>query len=320
VKESDIRPKEIFEEYLRLSQIDSQKLDPSQFVKINCPSCSSDNLQDRFSKNNYTYQLCKECGSLFCNPRPTLELLDGFYQNSISSDYWAKVFAPSVAEVRREKLFKTKSKSIFELLEAKGFVPSNVCDAGAGYGVFLEELGKFYPNSKLHAIEPSPDLADLCTKKGFETLQSDVENASKWNGKFDFMISSEVIEHVFSPKLFVSSLYSLLQPSGYCLITGLGYEGFDILTLEEKSNSIFPPHHLNFLSVHGFELLFQDCGFKNVEVITPGLLDFDIVLNSNLGGEFVRVLKSRGEEAIAEFQKFLQKFKLSSHVWILAQK
>ena len=113
---------------------------------------------------------------------------------------------------------------------------------------------------------------------------------------------------------------NLLKKEGYCLITTLGYEGFDILTLGKDSNSISPPHHLNFLSVRGFELLFKRAGFSEVHVMTPGVLDVDIVLNSDKNTEFLRVLKLRGDSVIKEFQDFLKKNKLSSHVWVLAKK
>ena len=135
--------------------------------------------------------------------------------------------------------------------------------------------------------------------------------------RFDLVISSEVIEHVFSPEEFVRSLHQLTKPSGQVLLTGLGYEGFDILVLQEKSNSIFPPHHLNFLSIKGFEILFKRIDFKKVDIWTPGVLDVDIVMNSGVVPEFLKVL-GRRQGALQEFQSFLASQKLSSHVWCLA--
>ena len=48
--------------------------------------------------------------------------------------------------------------------------------------------------------------------------------------------------------------------------------------------------------------------------------DVDIVLNSDKNIEFLRILKLRGDSVIKEFQEFLIKNKLSSHVWVLAKK
>ena len=103
-------------------------------------------------------------------------------------------------------------------------------------------------------------------------------------------------------------------------MTGLGYEGFDILMLQERSNSIFPPHHLNFLSVNGFEKIISRAGFTDVEIITPGVLDVDIVRNAPDCPELVRVAAMRGEDALLELQEWVRKNRLSSHVWAFGRK
>ena len=114
----------------------------------------------------------------------------------------------------------------------------------------------------------------------------------------------------------------MVAPGGLAVITGLGADGFDIQILWEKSKSIFPPHHINFMSVNGFNRLFKRVGFTEVDVVTPGKLDMDIVLNNRnfliIKNRFIETLASRGEETLNEFQKFLAKHQLSSHCWILA--
>ncbi len=320
MKEQEIRPKELFQRYLELSQKDAQKFDPAEFVEVLCPGCGENKAEKHFEKNGFQYMLCSVCGSLYCSPRPSAEELEFFYKESVSAEYWAKVFFPTVAEIRREKLFKKKAKQIHETLIKKNFSPQTICDVGAGYGVFLEELKPFFPLARFFAIEPSPDLAQRCRAKGFETLEATAEQSDKWREKFEFVICSEVIEHVHSCDQFINSIYQFTKHGGYVLVTGLGYEGFDILTLQKHSNSVFPPHHLNFLSIQGFQKLFTRAGFTKVDIWTPGVLDVDIVKNSPKIDEFTRVLVSRGEKAVAEFQLFLQKYQLSSHVWILARK
>ncbi|AVQ13975.1 Methyltransferase domain protein [Leptospira santarosai] len=320
MKENEIRPKELLTQYLNLVESDSKKLDKTQFLTIDCPACGSSKYQNHIQKNDYIYVLCKGCGSLFSNPRPSEKVLVDFYKTAESSQFWSEVFFPAVVESRREKLFKPKAERIFEHFKKENFQPTKICDVGSGYGIFLEELCRLFVNSEIFGIEPSPEMAEISTKKGIKTLNAVAEDSSEWFGRFDLVISSEVIEHVFSVSKFIDSIFNLVMPNGYCLLTGLGYEGFDILTLQERSNSIFPPHHLNFISIQGFEIAFRNAGFSQVEVFTPGELDVDIVLNSGYGNEFLRVLKERGTETIFEFQSFLKKHKLSSHIWVFAKK
>ncbi len=320
MKENEIRPQELLQEYLQLVKQDAEKLDRSQFEDILCPACKSNNRKNHIRKLEYTYVLCEDCGSLYCNPRPSEKTLEEFYRSAESSQFWSNVFFPKVAEARREKLFRPKAEKIYQLLVEKNYNPKRICDVGSGFGIFLEELKPFFLEAQLFGIEPSESMTEISRKKGIETLNATAENSGEWAGKFDLVISSEVVEHVYSVEKFIQSISKLVQPNGYCLLTGLGYEGFDILTLQENSNSIFPPHHLNFLSKNGFETVFKNSGFIEVDYLTPGKLDIDIVLNSNFQNEFLRVLQKRGENAIQGFQKFLQDFQLSSHVWVFAKK
>lgn len=320
MKEADIRPKELLDTYLALSLKDAQLMDRTRFVSVACPACRSEKNVLKFIKNGFNYAQCTDCGSVFCSPRPDPETLLRFYEKGESSDYWARVFFPAVAEARREKLFRKKAEEIKKLLSEKGIGEQlSICDVGAGYGIFLEELARVFPRAHLAAIEPGEELASRCRDKGFETLQTYSEGAKDWENCFDLVLSSEVIEHVFSPERFVESLFRITKPGGFVLLTGLGYEGFDILVLQEKSKSIFPPHHINFLSLNGFKNLFDRTGFVHSEIWTPGMLDVDIVMNSGLAPEFLTVLAKR-PEALEDLQSLLRKHSLSSHIWVLASK
>ncbi len=320
MKEEEIRPQKLLDRYLELSAIDGKALDSSQFVEIPCPACGSASVHNHILKNSYNYKKCSDCQSLFCSPRPTQKQLDQLYFGSESSKYWSHIFFPSVAEARKEKLFKPKAKKIADLIKNKNIIVKTICDVGAGHGLFLHEIGQAMAGTQLFAIEPDSNSAVECRKKGIETLVSTAENSNEWKKRFDLVMSSEVIEHVFDLKSFINSVAHLIKPNGYCLFTGLGYEGFDILTLQEKSKAVSPPHHLNFISVDGFHKLLISAGFHKIDIWTPGELDVDIVLNSGIDSEFMRVLKSRGPQAIQSFQKFLSENNLSSHTWILAQK
>ena len=88
MKESEIRPKELFKEYLNLSKKDSESFDHSSFEMINCVSCDSPLSYTKYKKDGFNYNICESCGTLFCNPRPSIETLDNFYKNSLSAKFW----------------------------------------------------------------------------------------------------------------------------------------------------------------------------------------------------------------------------------------
>lgn len=328
MKEHDIRPADLFNKYLELCAADAiTYFGSSQRRDIPCPACGNDNLLPAFEKWGFCYALCEFCGTLYQSPRPPQEDFARFYQASPSSLYWAKTFFPAVAEARRKRLFRPKVKEIAQLCKDEGFFPEVLADIGAGYGLFLEEWRRSFPETELIAVEPNPTLAEVCRSKNFNVAECFAERAAHLNGKVDLAVALEVIEHVHDLMRFCSALKDLLREGGKVLLTGLTVDGFDIQVLWEESKSIAPPHHINFVSILGFEHLFRRAGFTKIRIFTPGKLDVDIVKNTvnensdTLSGQrFLSHLLGRSEEVLQAFQQFLSEHQLSSHCWIWAEK
>ena len=139
-------------------------------------------------------------------------------------------------------------------------------------------------------------------------------------------ISFDSFEHVYEPLTFLLTLKKLVRPGGYLFISTLCADGFDIQVLWEKSNSVSPPHHINFLSKNGFKILFTRAGMNKLDFSTPGLLDVDIVRNSMKQVPELRKQHRFLNELVNDekhgqvFQEFLVENQLSSHVWIISRK
>ncbi len=326
MKENDIRPKNIFAQYTDMGEKDALLLDQSDSTDIPCPACASDSKNRVFSKWGFEYALCGNCRTLYQSPRPSEKAFAEFYQKSPFLKYWAKTIFPAIAIKRKATLFKDKADDIIELCKTTGFKPDCVADIGAGYGLFLEVWKERYPETKLFAVEPNPDHAQVCRDKNFIVSECFAEQAEELNDKIDLAVSFEVIEHVIDPYGFCQSIKKLLRKNGRIVLTGLAVDGFDIQVLGKNSKSIFPPHHINFISVKGFQLLLERVGFSNINVFTPGKLDVDIVKNAYEDNQdllsdnrFVRSLLESDSKTRASFQDFLKTNNLSSHCWAYAQ-
>ncbi|MGA1823514.1 MAG: class I SAM-dependent methyltransferase [bacterium] len=328
MKESDIRPADLLNKYLELCAEDAVTyFGSSHREDISCPACTGTSIQPAFMKQDFGYVVCKTCGTLYNSPRPSEEDFVHFYERSISARYWAKTFLPSVAEARRIHLFRPKVEEIARLCKNKKFSPEVVADVGAGHGLFLDEWQRRFPGTKAIAIEPNPDSAEICRSKNITVVEGFVEQATDLHGQIDMVVAQEVIEHVYDPMAFSCSLKNLLRDGGRLLLTGQTVDGFDIQVLWEESKSIYPPNHINFISVRGFKQLFTRAGFSKIDIFTPGKLDVDIVKNAVAhkphivtGQRFIGHLLKRDEKIVQAFQKFLQENQLSSHCWIWAEK
>lgn len=325
MKEEEIRKREVFNRYLELVEKDVKEFfDFNSFVKTNCPACGGDSFIKEFEKLGFKYVTCKNCSTLFVNPRPPFDTLKEFYSKSPSTSFWVNEFFKPVAEVRREKIFKPRAEYVSELLkENRKWV---VGDIGAGFGLFLEELRKILPDSSYIAIEPSVEMAEICKAKGLEVNCLFLEEIEGMENEFDLLTAFELIEHLHKPALFLKKAHSLLKPGGHFLLTTLNSRGFDILLLWDKSKSIAPPHHLNFFNPDSLKHLMEKIGFEIVEVSTPGKLDWDIVegMIKNEGvdcGRFWNMLAvQESEECKRELEEWISRNNLSSHMRILAKK
>jgi 2-polyprenyl-3-methyl-5-hydroxy-6-metoxy-1,4-benzoquinol methylase len=329
MKEFEIRPRKLFSEYLELSRkdIDIYFSDHSNFVEVICPGCKEDDSILEFVKYGFSYKKCNICNSLYVSPRPTKKMISDFYKVSESSRFWAEHFYPETADARREMIFKPRAEVINELLRNINIPsPKSIVDVGAGYGIFLDEIRKHGLFEEVIAVEPNKDLAKCCRDKNIVVIEDNVEDISDGQLKASVVCSFEVFEHLFDTDEFILSMKKLLKPGGILLFTTLTFSGFDLLVLKEKSKSISPPHHINFLTIEGIRDLLKRCGLEEVLIETPGKLDVDIVKNmyDEIPGlelpDFVEyLLKNRNPTTHKEFQEFLQNNNLSSHVRVIAR-
>jgi SAM-dependent methyltransferase len=327
MKEHEIRPEALLNRYLELSSLDAVKCfgDALRLV-VDCVACGGTQSTHQFEKDGFAYTRCAGCGTLFQSPRPSISAFEAFYRQSESSRYWAEVFFPAVAEIRREKIFRPRVERLARVCDEKGISVDSLIDVGAGYGIFLDEWRRRLPQTKALAVEPSASLARECRSKGFPVVEEIVENVVGYDNSADLVTCFEVLEHVYDPLDFVLVLKRLARPGGYVFVSTLGIDGFDLQVLWDKSSQISPPHHINFLSVQGFEHLFQRAGLVDITVSTPGQLDVDIVRNAVKRDptllddqRFLQNLLADDNKAAA-FQRFLAEQRMSSHVWVIGRK
>lgn len=326
MKEEEIRRRSVLNRYLELVEEDVRTIfrDRSLFRSIDCPACEGHDHESQFAKLGFSYVLCRHCGTLFVSPRPPADLLMDYYTKSKSAGFWVNDFFKPVADVRRKKIFRPRAEFVRdEFPEISGGV---VGDIGAGFGIFLEELGRFWPDARPVAIEPSGEMADICRDKSLEVISRGIEGITGWDGKFDLLTSFELMEHLHTPADGLKKALNLLKSGGYLLLTTLNGEGFDIQILWERSKNIMPPHHINFFNPGSLALLLEKCGFTVVKADTPGQLDWDIVeglyRNENTDpGRFWRTFSERAAPSVKEsLQDWLRESGFSSHMRIIARK
>ena len=153
-------------------------------IKVNCPMCMSTNSEFYDSENGYTYEKCKDCSSIYLNPRPNPEDRSKALEYGIhQGDTILKTTPPfSKKKVKEYKKIIAELDFIKQLREK-----AKILDLGAGNGEFLvvfQSLG--FKN--ISAIEPNKN-------KQKELLKHSIclEESLELNQKYDFISMLNVL-------------------------------------------------------------------------------------------------------------------------------
>lgn len=322
MKEEEIRPRKIFDEYLRLASNDADKyFSSSQRFEITCPACGGEGKYS-FSKHGFSYNECPVCRTLFVSPRPSAESFYRYYKESDSAQFFATTFYKETADARREKLWRPKALMINEKLKQYGADRHSVIDIGGGYGIFAEEYSRL-TGIPVAVIEPGPGLADTCRRKGFSVIESFLEKVTEEQlpeGPKAF-VSFELFEHLHDTGVFLQHLRSLMHSGDIFIFTTLSGTGVDIQTLWEDSKSV-SLQHLNLFNPKSIQILVERIGLLLIEVTTPGKLDMDILFNNRslIKERFWKTLVDQTTESERlKWQDFIAQNGWSSHMSVVCR-
>lgn len=323
MKEYDIRPKALYEEFMHIVNREVRELFANVIkVKTDCPACGSPESNFIFSKINFDYCECPVCFTIFVNPLPDKKALSDYYTDSESVRFFAEQLYEVTKEERKVKIFRPRVELIKQLASSSGIKNPVIVDIGGGTGLLADELALVGMSCSI--IEPSTELTSVCLKKGYTVYNSFFE-------EFDFSViksqliltSFELIEHLLEPQIFFTHAYKGMKSGDLFLFTTLSGTGLDIRVLWENSNSFLPPLNLNFFNPESISTLLRNIGFEILSISTPGLLDVDILMNNkeNVKDHFWKYFLSKSESGVREkMQEFISSNLLSSHMRVVVRK
>lgn len=144
---------------------------------------------------------------------------------------------------------------------------TSILDAGCGNGDLaskLESIGYIVTgiDSDLTGITIA---RSICLKSTFH-----VGNFDNIIGKFDVVISTEVVEHLYDPDLFVKFCWNSVRPGGYLIVTTPYHGYFKNLVIslaggwDRHFTARWTGGHIKFWSRATLAGLLEDAGFRVV--------------------------------------------------------
>lgn len=188
--------------------------------KIYCTICSKSNFEllwtnpknsnVRFQKEPRGVLICRECGLVTLDISKINEkLLQDYYQ--IYNPFEKPGELPEAHKKMRYEQINWILQNI-----SKSFKVRSVCDIGCGSGYLM----KLFKDRKfsITGIDYSPMMIKHIKKRyNINAFQGKFDSES-FKEKFDLITSSNVIEHLYDPKIEIEIMSNLLNKKGYLFI------------------------------------------------------------------------------------------------------
>ncbi len=309
ITEEDIHPGLIFEEERSLARRFVKNLKTGAAIEP-CPVCHAARNDILFEKWGLAYAMCPDTWSIGLAEIPESELIYKYFHDSELSRLRASSeYQHQVTQSRRELWENQVGWMEGRISRYLGNDRYSVIDWGGKHVGWIDILQTASFVEDLSAEDTLPPI----TQQGLSIQSADIVSLI------------DVLQRISNPGELLMKISKKLRSGGLLIAACRSGSGFDILTLRENSESIFPLDHIYLPSPHGLKLLLEKSGFEVLELTTPGQLDMRYLKNAMdqiPRDQFFQryVLNNLDEKFLERMQGFLQRNNLSSHLRCVARR
>jgi 2-polyprenyl-3-methyl-5-hydroxy-6-metoxy-1,4-benzoquinol methylase len=206
----------------------------------------------------YDVLICRRCGFSYADPQASQQDYDYFYSD------WSK-YADANSSTGRgltkydaERL-RTTASDIARVLPSH----ASILDAGCATGGLLEALrAEGFPS--VAGLDPSPRCVSACRERGLRAHVGSLGAAPSGLPRFDCIVLSHVLEHIFDIPAFFEAMLRLLARGGHLYL-----ETPDASRYREYLSAPFQEfntEHINHFSTRALENTARRFGFRAVRV------------------------------------------------------
>lgn len=246
-----------------------------------CKICQSDKIildQKNIFDNRYGYPgyfniyLCQKCGFRQTFPELKNEELSDLYTN-----YYPRK-NQNIQELKSHFIFKNnklnKFKRWFNGNNNKCFyhLPTKkikVLDIGCGNGFslfFIEKLG-----GEAYGIEEDKNVISISQALNLNIEIGNIYTSKHSDKTFDYIIGSQIIEHIPDPKMFLREIINKLKDDGKIILSFPNANSLARKIFKKNWIHWHVPYHLNHFSLKNIKILVHTENLKidKIKTITP---------------------------------------------------
>jgi GT2 family glycosyltransferase/SAM-dependent methyltransferase len=213
---------------------------------VSCPVCKADSsFFRRFGE--YCLYKCRDCESLFYNPRPLThsgdetpwESAKWYVERGANLLFYAEVLARA-------------GSCIGMPADRKGSRSVDMMEVGGSYG-FLMDMAAVILGWNVCGVDPTP-----CAQTGARELELSVANSylegTRFKEKFDLVLGVQLIEHINKPRELLKNISNLVNEDGFVVMTTPD------ASVEDLGAEYSPGEHHVLFSQKGLSRLLTDAG------------------------------------------------------------
>jgi 2-polyprenyl-3-methyl-5-hydroxy-6-metoxy-1,4-benzoquinol methylase len=230
-----------------------------------CPICGGGQLvdslsaPDRFHLRKQMYHLlrCESCSGVWLENPPKPEEMGSHY----TEDYHKAIVL--AGEGSAASRWKDQVKLISE------YKPGGaILDIGCSSGGFLSTMKG--PAWELYGIEMEESTAERArATTGARVFVGDAVQAPFLPGSFDVITCFDVLEHVYSPRQFLTKALEWLKPGGIFYAMMPNIDSWEARLFGGHWFGLELPRHITHFSPRSLRHLMTELGFEEVCVKTP---------------------------------------------------
>ena len=237
---------------------------PAELEYPACPLCQSDQREFPFRLTApYGVARCAACGGYYLYPRLIESAMQSMYRESSYYAGGESGYADTSYRAQ-ESALRATFKRFLQNLAQRSLTGGDLLEVGCGYGYLLDLARPFF--SSRTGTDFSPEAAAIAHATDAEVFVGGVEQLPS-GAKFDCVLATQVIEHIYDPLPFVKQLVRHTKPGGHIVLATPDIGGVLRKAMGRRWPSFKVPEHVTYYDFRTLRLLLEQAGLGEVRRI-----------------------------------------------------
>jgi SAM-dependent methyltransferase len=226
-----------------------------------CPLCRTDQREVRYGEFGvHKIVRCRKCELHYLYPRLTESAM---YRTYAEDDYFegGNSGYSDTSYALQERALRSTFQRLMLNMHKRDLTGGSLLEVGCGYGYLLEEAKEFF--RLRFGTEFSPHGVHLASRRAHRVYEGGIEKLPD-GLKFDCVLATHVIEHVYEPLEFVRRLVNHTKPSGKVVLAAPDMGGLLRRVMGRRWPSFKIPEHVLYFDAATLTSLMRQAGLVDL--------------------------------------------------------